>query len=473
MPSKASRQKHRRSYRAIVQAVHETPWAIREEKLQQIRQFLARRTSGDVLTADEVRAAMSGRGEPAAIAGKTSQPSAVALINVMGTIAQRLSLMDDISGGVSTEAVGKAIDAAVANGDVGTIVLNIDSPGGSVFGVAELADKIFQAKQTKRVIAVANSEAASAAYWLASQASELVVTPGGWVGSIGVLMIHYSTAGWEAKEGYETTITRTPAAKAEGAAGEVLSEEARAARQQLVDAIYGKFIDAVARGRGTTAANVKANFGGGRMLLASDALAAGMVNRIATLAEVLSGLGVSAAPSGAAAKASSTSGSSAITGAPAFSFEGNDMNKKIFGALVRIGMCPITATQAEATDALDRFFAAAGVDTPAKEEEQLAALEAHIKQSRIHAEKVADPRLATRARAVGMPAPAISDDRAEDITAAVRLSSLDADRKVELIGELIGAKDEKGAPITVAAAVRRLQKEQSEKSKAAIPRRHA
>ena len=73
---------------------------------------------------------------------------------------------------------------------ISAIVLDVDSPGGSVFGVEELATEIRAARGTKPVVAVANSMAASAAYWIASQADELVITPGGMVGSIGVLTAH-------------------------------------------------------------------------------------------------------------------------------------------------------------------------------------------------------------------------------------------------------------------------------------------
>jgi hypothetical protein len=70
-----------------------------------------------------------------------TEANKVALINVQGTISPRLSLMDEISGGCSAEDVGKAFDAAIADETVGTIVLNFDSPGGSVFGIQELGTR--------------------------------------------------------------------------------------------------------------------------------------------------------------------------------------------------------------------------------------------------------------------------------------------------------------------------------------------
>jgi signal peptide peptidase SppA len=410
---------------------------------------------------------MSGRPQPASVASGQTEPTKVALINVMGTISPRLSLMDEISGGCSAEQVGKAFDAAVADGNVGTIVLNFDTCGGSVFGIEELGNKIFAARGKKRVIGVANHEAASAGYWLLSACEQVVVAPNGWVGSIGVLSIHYSTAGWEEKQGYKTTIIRTPAAKAEGAAGEALTAEAQAFRQKLVDDLYTKFVAAVARNRSVSAAAVKAGYGQGRMLLADEALSAGMVDRIATLEQVLGDLGVTASQAAGAGDAGpfssqqlSSRAASPQGGEPAFSFEGNDMNKKIFGC-----WCGSACARSRRRPQM-----------PPKR--SIASLRSRASTRRPKKRSSSRPsrptsRSTAPARRVPLPRPAqakagaeADGDRAEDITAAVRLSSLAADRQVELISELLAAKDTAGSPISVAAAVRRIQKEAAEKSKA-------
>ena len=60
---------------------------------------------------------------------------------------------------------------------VGSIVLDIDSPGGDVDGVDELASEIYAARKQKKITAVSNCLCASAAYYLVSQASEIVVSP--------------------------------------------------------------------------------------------------------------------------------------------------------------------------------------------------------------------------------------------------------------------------------------------------------
>jgi ClpP class serine protease len=122
----------------------------------------------------------------------------IAVIPIYGVITQRGNMVDDVSGPgmVSTQIVTQMLRQAVADEAVSQILLDIDSPGGSVYGVSELGDAILSASAQKPVVAIANSLAASAAYWVGSQAGEFYVTAGGEVGSIGVWQAHqdYSKA---------------------------------------------------------------------------------------------------------------------------------------------------------------------------------------------------------------------------------------------------------------------------------------
>ena len=121
----------------------------------------------------------------------------------------------------------------------------------------ELGDKIAAASKTKCVIAVANSLAASAAFWLASQASELVVTPGGQVGSIGVFAIHVDESAFDPAIGRAVTIVKAGERKnAEHPYGP-LDQTGRESMQSTVNDYYAKFVRAVARGRNATQSAVK------------------------------------------------------------------------------------------------------------------------------------------------------------------------------------------------------------------------
>lgn len=281
-------------YDRIIAEAMGTPWAILPEKLAEIEAFLHRKAAGEVFTEAEIEAAAAK--DPRG-AGRVA-PAGVGLIPIMGTITQRATFMSRFSGGASTEAVGMALDAMVADPNIGQIILEIDSPGGSVFGVAELADKIAAARQQKPVVAVVNSLAASAAYWIASAASEIIMTPAGQVGSIGVFKMHIDESKWIEAQGVKISTIKAGRLKALGGSHEPLSEDARAALQKSVDDYYKMFVAAVARGRKVPESLVSGGFGEGDTVRAQEALSLGMVDKIGTLDSVLARYGFSSTDMG-------------------------------------------------------------------------------------------------------------------------------------------------------------------------------
>lgn len=267
----------------ITALVMNTPWAITSDKLQVILDVLAYHAMGGTLTAEEIQeriGAASARPAPRAT-------GAIAVLPLYGVIAPRMDLMTQSSGGTSVETFTKSFRAAVADSTVGAIVIDVDSPGGAVNGVDELSTEIHKARGTKPVVAVANSLAASAAYWIASATDELVVTPSGEVGSIGVLAAHEDASAAYETAGVRMTLITAGKYKAEGNPYEPLTEEARAAMQERVDEYYSMFTKAVARNRGVGVAAVREGYGEGRVVGARKALEAGMVDRIATLDETI------------------------------------------------------------------------------------------------------------------------------------------------------------------------------------------
>jgi signal peptide peptidase SppA len=275
-------------YEHIVQAVQALPWAILPEKLAVIQQILVIRTSGYRPTAEEIKAELEAarNGERQAISGGT----AIAIIPIVGTLIPRGNMLMEASGAVSVQRLTAAFRAALADPEVGSIILDVDSPGGQVGGIEELAAEIYQARGQKPITAVANTLAASAAYWLASAASELVVTPSGEVGSIGVFAIHEDYSAALDRVGVKVSLISAGKYKTEGNPFEPLGEEAQAAVQGTVNDYYDMFIRAVARGRGVSQADVIAGFGEGRVVMAEQAVRLGMADRVATIDEVIGGL---------------------------------------------------------------------------------------------------------------------------------------------------------------------------------------
>ncbi|NBW52184.1 MAG: signal peptide peptidase SppA, partial [Betaproteobacteria bacterium] len=218
------------------------------------------------------------------VEGDDSQKKRIAKIELFGLIAQEIpgeigsSMVDDLI---------LQIRQAAYDDSVSALVIHIDSPGGSVYGVAELADEIVSARAKKPVVAIANSLAASAAYWIGCSASEFYVTPGGEVGSIGVWQAHqdYSKAMDEA--GVKTTLISAGKFKVEGNPYAPLDEEAQGFMQSRVDDYYAAFTKAVAKGRGVPISQVRDGMGQGRVLGADAALASSMVDGIATFDDVV------------------------------------------------------------------------------------------------------------------------------------------------------------------------------------------
>jgi signal peptide peptidase SppA len=183
----------------------------------------------------------------------------------------------------------------MSNEDVGAIVFDMDSPGGSVDGIPELAAEIRAARGEKPIVAIANAMMASAAYWLGSAADSISVSPSGAAGNIGVLAMHQDKSAAYEAEGVKTTMVKAGKFKGEGNEFEPLSPEAMAAVQSDVDYYYGLFTSDVAAGRSrpdqrVTSSDVANGYGEGRLLVAKRAIAANVADRIETLDQLVSRL---------------------------------------------------------------------------------------------------------------------------------------------------------------------------------------
>jgi capsid assembly protease len=285
-------------YIRVVTQFANSIWAIQQDKFLEIRDFLLFKAAGGNYAESDITARIGAK-------AKREAPSsgAIAVIPVYGVVSQRVSMMDEISGSgsASTERITQDFRTALADPAVSAIVLDVDSPGGTVFGVTELANEIYKARGKKPVVSIANSLAASAAYWIASAAEEFNITPGGEAGSIGVFAEHTDISKWLETEGIKPTLISAGEFKVEGNSYQPLGEEAAAFIQSRVNDYYGMFVDAVARNRGVTATKVRKDFGGGRVFGADQAIASGMADKIATFDQIIHRLGGSSASSRAEA----------------------------------------------------------------------------------------------------------------------------------------------------------------------------
>lgn len=212
----------------------------------------------------------------------------IAVLPLHGVIEQRASIWMEWFGGCSTDRFGAMYQTLMDDPKIKGIVVDIDSPGGTVPGVMELSDMIYASRGRKPVVGVANSKSASAAYWIGSAFDQLYVTPSGGVGSVGVYSMHLDFSKALENEGIVPTLFAMPEFKAEFNGFSPLSDATKEHEMGEIDRIYGQFVSAVAKHRGTTAANVRQNYGKGRMVDAHAAVAAGMADKVATLEQVVS-----------------------------------------------------------------------------------------------------------------------------------------------------------------------------------------
>lgn len=211
-----------------------------------------------------------------------------AIIRVEGSLVNRGAWIDADSGLTSYEGIAAQVQAAAADPEVTRIILDVDSPGGEATGMFTLAEAVRAARANKRVVAVVNDVAASAAYGIASGADEIVVSPTSMVGSIGVVYLHLDMSGNMKQEGIKPTLIFAGAHKVDGNPFGPLSDEVRASLEKTVMKFYDQFLGAVAAGRPSKTSVKIARATEARVFIGQDAITAGLADRIGTLESVLS-----------------------------------------------------------------------------------------------------------------------------------------------------------------------------------------
>jgi len=214
----------------------------------------------------------------------------VATITIDGSLVNRGAWLDANSGLVSYEGIAAQLADAVDDPEINAIVLDINSPGGEATGMFGLARQIAAAGQKKRVVAVVNDVAASAAYGLASQANEIVVSESSVVGSIGVVLMHVDRSAQLEAAGVKPTLIHAGAHKVDGNSFEPLPKSVRADMQAEVDKIYSMFTSLVGDGRGKKLTSEGARSTEARVFLGEEAVARGLADRVGSFEAVVASL---------------------------------------------------------------------------------------------------------------------------------------------------------------------------------------
>lgn len=275
----------------LIAAATRRPLAEMPPTFAELRHFARLKTEGH--RADRLRAAWDHDDDednrPRGRRGTRPDASGtIAVIPLLGTMTQRGDVINSVAT-QSTAELAEEIRAAAVEPKVDAIVLEVDSPGGEVFGVPEAWASIRESEKLKPIVAHANSVMASAALYVSSPATEIWVTPSGEVGSLGVYALHINAAKaiedmgeeWEFIEADDSPY------KVEGNPAGPLTDEGRAQIKKAVNRYMGMFVRDEARGRGVSVDHVREHFGKGRMLSPQEALAAKMIDQVGTLEQAI------------------------------------------------------------------------------------------------------------------------------------------------------------------------------------------
>lgn len=228
---------------------------------------------------DEIPSGLSAEAEAQEVeAAPTTVMNDVAEIQIRGGITKHPTFRS----GTSALQTRQALREAAQDPDVGAILLHIDSPGGQVAGVGDLADDIARINEEKPVFAYIEDLGASAGYWIASQADQVFASRHAEIGSIGVFAQVFDISEALEEFGVRPVIAKTGERKGDFAPGVEIDEDMEAELQRQVEMVFELFVDAVARGRGLTEARVR-DIADGRVHLAEKAERMGLIDKVTTI----------------------------------------------------------------------------------------------------------------------------------------------------------------------------------------------
>ncbi len=282
-------------YPHILSEIARTPWAIMPSSLRAIVGTAEGKLSAadypnfHAAAPEEQRAVSAELGEKSEGTRLTSIRNGIGIMQINGPIVPRGDAFTDMSGLTSIDRMSAELSALAVDPSVRHVLLVMDSPGGAITGISEFASMV--EAMEKPVTAYVYGNAASAAYWIASAADEIIAGATGMVGSIGVVM-----SGRKLEDGeWELVNSDSPNKRPDPE-----TTEGRAELKRMLNGLADVFVETVARNRNTTPDAVKKDYGRGGMVLPKDALKVGMIDGVSTLAdylgELISGRPVSKSP---------------------------------------------------------------------------------------------------------------------------------------------------------------------------------
>jgi signal peptide peptidase SppA len=246
----------------ILDFIGEELWALRRQTLDSLTGVVMRHVRGAKLSADQVEDIKSARADGGADHPRLERGyelrGNVAVIPIRGVIAKYASQVNGSSQprGTAAETVLRGLRAALSDDAVKGILLNIDSPGGTVSGVPALAEEIFAASGEKPIWAYSQDLMASAAYWIGSQAERIYAGQAADIGSIGVYAAVVDSSRAAEADGVQVHVVKAGEHKGAFVPGAAVTEADLETLQRHVDETRELFVEAIARGRKADAAQI-------------------------------------------------------------------------------------------------------------------------------------------------------------------------------------------------------------------------
>jgi signal peptide peptidase SppA len=260
--------------------IFDTPLLIAPQKLEVILAVLAPRIGLDIVTP-----AAAVAPQPASRKAFEVTPDGIAIIPIEGTLVHKAYGLDAASGMRSYVDLQNEIEDAATDPAIKGVLLDVDSLGGEVAGIFELADVIYEARQTKPIFALANANAFSGAYLLASGAQRVYAGQSSGLGSIGVIVTHLDVSANDEQRGFKYTILHAGARKADFNPHVPLSDEARASIEAELNRTHGMLVKAVARNRGMSESAIRET--DAARYFGDEAIPVGLADRMGTKASAL------------------------------------------------------------------------------------------------------------------------------------------------------------------------------------------
>ncbi|MFP3020225.1 S49 family peptidase [Wolbachia endosymbiont (group A) of Pogonocherus hispidulus] len=209
----------------------------------------------------------------------------IKVIPIHGILTKKSEAFDDVLGMTSYEKIREKIEEALIDEEVETIILDIDSPGGEVNGLFDLSDFIYKARGERKIIAIANDDAYSAAYAIASSAEKVYVSRTSGVGSIGVIASHIDQSGFDEKQGIKYTTVFAGSRKNDLNPHEPITSESVESLQEEVDRLYEMFVELIVRNRNLSTEKIKSTEAG--LYFGEKAIEVGLADGITTFSEFI------------------------------------------------------------------------------------------------------------------------------------------------------------------------------------------